>query len=152
MSRWHRVFANSQGKRLCGCSNAALAALAEGYDVVIDLLPGDSSYAVANEGAIVQSQGVGYVHIPVDFAAPTHADLDSFTTAMDENAGKAIHVHCAANYRVSAFYSLYALAKGWWSAKEADAHIRDVWNPEEYPAWERFIALERARLAPRQPE
>jgi protein tyrosine phosphatase (PTP) superfamily phosphohydrolase (DUF442 family) len=124
---------------------------AEGYDLVIDLLPADSPYAVADEGAILRSQGVGYVQIPVDFAAPARTDLQAFTTVMDENVGKTIHVHCAANYRVSAFYGLYALGKGWWSAEEADAHIRDIWNPAEYPPWDRFVAEERARLTPRLP-
>jgi uncharacterized protein (TIGR01244 family) len=120
---------------------------ANGYEVVVNLMPDDSSYAVAGEAAIVEDAGVGYVYIPVDFAAPTAEDFDRFATAMDASAGKTVHVHCAANYRVSAFYSLYALRRGWWDATQADAHIRTIWDPAEYPAWEAFIAAERARPA-----
>jgi hypothetical protein len=57
-----------------------------------------------------------------------------------------VHVHCAANYRVSAFYSLYALRKGRIDEKEADAIVRDVWDPAEHPVWAAFIADECARL------
>ena len=121
---------------------------AAGYDVVINLLPDESSYAVGGEAAIVAGQGVGYVYIPVDFATPSHEDFEAFVSAMDASEGKTVHVHCAANYRVSAFFSLYAMRKGWWSAPEADAHIGTIWNPPEFPAWQDFIAAERARMVP----
>jgi hypothetical protein len=57
-------------------------------------------------------------------------------------------VHCAANYRVSAFYSLYALRKGLCTEADADQLVRDVWDPSTYPAWHAFIAEERARRRP----
>jgi len=118
-----------------------------GYEVVVNLMPDDSSYAVAGEADIVEGADIGYVYIPVDFEAPTTDDFSAFAAAMDANADKNVHVHCAANYRVSAFYSLYAMRQGWWDAAQADAHIREIWDPAEYPAWEAFIAAERARLA-----
>ena len=52
-------------------------------------------------------------------------------------------MHCAANYRVSAFYSLYALRSGLCTEDEADLLVRDVWNPGEFPAWRAFIQDER---------
>lgn len=124
-----------------------LAALRqEGYDVVINLMPDDSPHAVAGEGDIVSGQGITYVPIPVDFAEPTQADLDAFFAAMDANADKQVHVHCAVNARVSAFYSLYAMRQGRWSAAESDDHIRGIWDPAEYPAWQAFIAEQRRAL------
>jgi len=117
-----------------------------GVEVVVDLVPATSEYAVAGEGDIVTGQGLTYIHIPVDFAAPSHEDIAAFIAAMDANAGRRIHVHCAANYRVSAFYGVYAMAKGWWTEAEADEHLRGVWDPATYPGWEPFIAAERARL------
>ncbi|MFN0092289.1 MAG: protein tyrosine phosphatase family protein [Acidimicrobiales bacterium] len=127
----------------------ALAGLAAaGYHAVIDLLPHESDWATPGEADVVRGQGVDYVYIPVDFAAPSRADLDAFTSAMDAHEGRTVHVHCAANYRVSAFYALYALRKGVWSAEDADRHVRSIWNPEDYPPWAEFIAAERRRIAP----
>lgn len=119
---------------------------AEGYELVIDLLPHDSPYAVAGEPDIVRGQGVEYVSIPVDFEAPTREDLEAFFTAMDTSAGRRRHVHCAANARVSAFFSLYQLRNGQWSVEQGDELIRGIWDPKEYPVWEAFLAEQRARL------
>lgn len=117
-----------------------------GYDAVINLLPDGYEHAVADEASIVRDQGVEYVYIPVDFAAPTHADFVRFVRAMDERDGRKVHVHCAANYRVSAFYSLYAMQRGWCTEAEADAIVRDVWDPVEHPVWDAFLTDERARI------
>src|SRR5262245_2015958 len=126
-------------------SRAQLCALrSEGYDTVINLLTESHDLAVAGEAHILQEQGVDYVYIPVDFDAPTRAHLESFSDAMDARVGQKIHVHCAANYRVSAFYSLYALRKGLVDEAAARRLVSDLWNPSEYPAWRKFIADERA--------
>ncbi len=120
----------------------------EGYDAVINLLPDSYEHAVAEEARIVRDQGLDYVYIPVDFEAPTHADFEAFAAAMDARPGQHIHVHCAANYRVSAFYSLYALRNGLCTEDEANEIVQDVWNPAEYPPWMAFITNERARTSP----
>jgi uncharacterized protein (TIGR01244 family) len=117
----------------------------EGYDAVINLLPDTHERAVPDEARIVREQGLDYVYIPVDFEAPTPADLEAFVDAMDARTGRKVHVHCAANYRVSAFYSLYALRRGLCTDDEANQLVLDVWNPAEYPAWIDFIANQRSR-------
>ncbi len=116
----------------------------DGYDAVVNLLPDDNERAVPDEADIVAGQGLDYVSIPVDFAAPTHADLERFVASMDALEGRKVHVHCAANYRVTAFYGLYALRKGRCTEEQADAIVQDVWDPAEHPAWAAFIADERA--------
>lgn len=118
----------------------------DGYAAVINLLPDNNERAVHDEADIVVDQGLDYVSIPVDFAAPTHADLERFCEAMDGLEGRKVHVHCAANYRVSAFYSLYAVHRGRCTVEQADALVRDVWDPAEHPVWAAFIADERARF------
>ncbi len=115
----------------------------ENYDAVINLLPDTYEHAVHDEAAIVRDQGLDYVYIPVDFAAPTHTDLEAFADAMDAHAGQKVHVHCAANYRVSAFYGLYAVQRGLCTDADADELIRDIWDPAEHPIWRDFIAEER---------
>jgi protein tyrosine phosphatase (PTP) superfamily phosphohydrolase (DUF442 family) len=115
----------------------------EGYDAVINLLPDDNDRALAGEGEILREQGVEYVHIPVDFDEPTHADFAAFSDAMDARNGQKIHVHCAANYRVSAFCSLYVRNRGLRSDVEADRLVEEIWNPADFPAWAAFITDER---------
>ena len=122
----------------------ALAELhAEGYDAVVNLLP--DSQNELDEARIVQEQGLGYVYIPVDFERPARADFDAFVEAMDACDGQKVHVHCAANYRVTAFYSLYARRRGRCTDDEANTLVQSVWDPAEFPAWAAFIADERQR-------
>ena len=120
----------------------------DSYDAVINLLPDSHDYAVHDEARIVGDQGIDYVYIPVDFEAPTHADLDAFAGAMDARRGQKVHVHCAANYRVSAFYGLYAQQRGLCSAEEAHELIHDIWDPADHPVWAVFIADESTRADP----
>jgi protein tyrosine phosphatase (PTP) superfamily phosphohydrolase (DUF442 family) len=112
-------------------------------------LPDSYEHAVTDEAHIVRDQGLDYVYLPVDFTAPTHGDLEAFSHAMTARAGQKVHVHCAANFRVSAFYGLYALANGLCSEAEADQLVQSVWDPADHPPWTAFIADERARLTPR---
>ena len=117
----------------------------EGYAVVINLLPDESKYAAESEREITEKQGVKYVYIPVDFESPTLADYDQFVLAIEEAKGGKVHIHCAANYRASAFYALYAESRELWSRNEAEAFIQDLWQPQERPPWPEFIAEVRER-------
>ena len=123
----------------------------EGYDAVINLKPDIEAEIGADEGQIVRDQGLDYVYLPVDFDAPTHADYEAFAAAMDAHDGQKVHVHCAANYRVTAFYGVYAVDRGLWTEAEADAFVRDVWDASEFPAWQAFITAERERISRQGP-
>lgn len=113
---------------------------ASGYEALINLLPHDSQYAIRNEEDIVIEQGVDYLYIPVDFSAPTEQDYSEFVKAMKSCQEKKILIHCAANYRVSAFYAMYAYEYLGWSASKAREHIESIWRPEENPPWNQFIS------------
>ena len=118
-----------------------LKALAsQGYEVVVNLLPDTSEHAVPDERSIVESQRLEYIHIPVDFKRPERSDFVTFSEALDRVSERKVHIHCAANYRVSAFYSLYAVSRGRWSTDQAMEFIHSVWEPAEYPGWSEFIA------------
>jgi protein tyrosine phosphatase (PTP) superfamily phosphohydrolase (DUF442 family) len=60
--------------------------------------------ALPDEAASVSRLGMTYIHIPVDFQNPTDADFAQFCSAMEQSKEVAVHVHCIANYRVSAFF------------------------------------------------
>lgn len=124
-------------------SEAELLALArDGYQVIVNLGLLDPRYALDDEAGLVEELGMGYHHIPVEFDAPTREELDRFVDAMQRAEGKKVHVHCAANYRVSVFVSLFAQLYLGWSARQADHFIDQVWIPN--PIWKQF--LEDCRL------
>jgi len=123
----------------------------QGYRAVINLKPDIEAEIGVDEAELVRAQDIDYVYLPVDFDAPTHADYEAFAAAMDAHDGQKVHVHCAANYRVTAFYGVYAVDRGVWTEAEADAFVRDVWDPSEFPAWQAFITDERERISRQGP-
>lgn len=112
---------------------------AEGYDALINLLPDENEYAVEGESDALAEQSVEYIYIPVDYAVPDANDFAEFKSAMDRLGDKKVHIHCAANYRVSGFYGIYAYQKGEWTRSQAIEHINSLFNPEDYPPWPEFI-------------
>ena len=115
------------------------AAARDGFEVVINLaLHDDPRYALPDEAGTVRSLGMTYVHIPVQFAAPTERDLRAFFAAMDANAGRKRLVHCAANKRVTAFLGLYRAIRLNWDVEPAFEPMRRVWEPNA--DWAPFIA------------
>jgi protein tyrosine phosphatase (PTP) superfamily phosphohydrolase (DUF442 family) len=114
----------------------------DGYAAVVNLGLLDPKYCLADEARLVASLGMSYRHIPVKFDAPAVEDFEAFAATMDEWAGKKTFVHCAANYRVSAFMALYGELRLGWTRARADAHARSVWTPDE--TWRAFMARCRA--------
>ena len=115
-----------------------------GYEVVVNLALNDSRPRLENEAGLVTSLGATHHHIPVLFHAPGQSDLDRFLQVMDRNQGRKTFVHCAANYRVTCFVSLYGQARLGWSQDQADRLIGRVWEPDD--TWSGFLADARARL------
>jgi protein tyrosine phosphatase (PTP) superfamily phosphohydrolase (DUF442 family) len=110
-----------------------------GFRVVVNLaLHDDPRYSLPDEAGTVRSLGMTYVHIPVQFAAPTEANLLDFFAAMDAHQGENTWVHCAANMRVSAFLGLYRVIRQGWEQDRAFALMRDLWQPNA--VWSSFIA------------
>ncbi len=103
----------------------------QGFRVVINLLPDESQYAVPDEASIVAREGMRYVHIPIDIDQPTRIDYERFEAAMDACAEEPVWVHCAANWRVSAFVGIYGRRRLGWSQEIAEAHVRGIWKPTE---------------------
>ncbi|MEB3337396.1 MAG: protein tyrosine phosphatase family protein [Leptolyngbyaceae bacterium] len=110
---------------------------AAGYEIVINLALPTSTHALPNEQAVVESQGMQYVHIPVLWETPTLEDLDRFFSVMAASNGKRILVHCALNMRVSAFMYLYRLLCEGVSEVEAKQDLNQIWVPND--DWQRFI-------------
>lgn len=128
------------------------AAAAEGVVTVINLAPADATGALPDEASLVRALGMAYVHIPVDWHNPRESDLEAFAAAMAARRPGKTLIHCAANYRVTAFYSLYALEHLGWTVEEAEAFRASVWSGSDYPVWEAFVARVRERIVRRAPD
>lgn len=124
---------------------AQLGSIAEaGFTTVINLaLHDDPRYSLPDEPATAHSLGLAYVHIPVQFAAPTQADLLAFFAAMEAHQGERVWVHCAANMRVSAFLGLYRVIRQGWEEERAFELMQSLWKPDE--VWTSFISAMLAR-------
>ncbi len=115
-----------------------LASIAQdGYEVIINLGLADGKYALADEAASVKSLGLAYHHIPVQFDNPQLDELTTFIADMQQHDGKKILVHCAANYRASAFTGLYLFAEGKLNEEQMQEFIEGVWQPDA--VWQQFI-------------
>lgn len=110
-----------------------------GKKVVINLATAKSEGAIPNEEELVTALGMKYIHIPVDWSNPTAENLAEFFAAMDTHKEDDIFVHCQANYRATAFISLYRIQRLGWEKAEAYAIMNKMWNPEDFPAWEKFM-------------
>jgi len=111
-----------------------------GVEVVINLgLHDDPSYSLKDERGSVLSLGMEYIHIPVDFKHPTREDLRKFIAAMHAHENQHVLVHCAANYRVSAFLGIYLHKVKGWSKEDAFAQLYSLWTPNA--VWKKFILV-----------
>lgn len=118
----------------------------EGFQAVINLAMPNSDNALPDESGTVQSFGMTYHPIPVEWQNPKESDFTAFDAVMQQLAGQKVLLHCAANYRATAFYGLYAMKHLGWTAEQADAFRTPIWQDSDYPIWETFIREIRAKI------
>ena len=106
-----------------------------GYDTVIDLMP--PHMHGAGERGILESKGVRYVNIPVDFSRPTAEDFRRFSEAVETNKDRNILVHCMINQRGSSFTFLYRVIHEGAPLRDSQEKLLGVWVPDR--VWRRFI-------------
>ena len=117
-----------------------------GYDVVINLATHNSENAIENEGSIVASLGMTYIHIPVPFEAPTPEHLRKFFRFMNGLSEEKVFVHCAVNARVSAFVFKYLTMEKKIQAEKATTPLLEQWLPQMNLIWRNFLSLEKSDL------
>ena len=134
---WHRL-----DERLTTSGQPTEAQLADihalGIGHVVNLGLHTHEMALPDEAASAAALGMTYIHIPVDFQNPTEADFTRFCDVMDELKDWPVHVHCIANYRVSAFFYRYRRDVLGMDEGRARADLEKLWRPTE--VWAAFIA------------
>jgi protein tyrosine phosphatase (PTP) superfamily phosphohydrolase (DUF442 family) len=101
----------------------------EGFEVVINLAIPTTSNALENEDKIVSSLNMSYIHIPVDFENPKISDLKLFLNILQALGANKVWIHCAKNYRVSAFMYVYHKYILHTPFEQIDLSIFDMWQP-----------------------
>jgi len=94
--------------------------------------------ALPDEAESVRRLGMTYTHVPVDFQNPTEQNFKQFCAVMEQFKDAPMHVHCIANYRVSAFFYRYRRDVLGWDDAKARAEMEAIWHPEG--VWAAFIA------------
>ena len=112
----------------------------EGFEVVINLAVYKTSNSIENENKIVTDLNMSYFHIPVNFENPTLSDLKLFLNVLQSLGANKVWIHCAKNYRVSAFmyvYHKYILKTPF---EQIDLSIFEKWNPST--KWQEIMKVE----------
>ena len=125
---------------------ARLAAI--GVRHVINLALAEHPEALPGAETAFAARGIAYTHIPVPFDGPTEEHYRAFVTAL-EAGEEPVHVHCIANWRVSAFFYRWHRDACGMAEPEARALMERQWSPEtneheSAPVWAAFI-LRRAQ-------
>lgn len=108
-----------------------------GIGAVVNLAPPTASNAVSGEAEAVAALGLPYVQIPVPWEQPEPQHLQQFFGVVDAFAGRRIWVHCARNFRVSAFVYLYRRLRLGEPHEVAQQPMCTVWQPNA--VWQSFI-------------
>ena len=109
----------------------------KGFETVVNIAMDDSDGAILEEEAILTGYGLEYYHIPVVWENPQQYQLGQFFDLMDTKKEEKTFVHCAKNYRVSAFMYLYYILRLDLDEKHAKGVMLPDWNPDQ--TWTDFI-------------
>lgn len=113
------------------------AASEAGFERIIYIAYSDQENSLPNEDRIVKDLGMEYVHVPVEWDAPTTSDFRMFAGVMRANREKKTLLHCQVNYRASAFSLLYRVIYGGVPLDEAAVDMESVWKPND--TWRALI-------------
>ena len=108
-----------------------------GFEIVNNLAQNNSPGALPDEAEVINGEKMQYLHIPVDFREPQMDNLEDFFVAMNEHENKKRFVHCACNWRVSAFMFLYRTKVLGLDRTQAKRDLYSVWTPDA--VWSDFI-------------
>ena len=111
-----------------------------GYRHIINLAMHDSSDALFEEGGLVSEVGMNYFHIPVPFDAPSIEHLRLFLNLLEMTKEDKVWVHCAYNWRASAFLSHYQRIVLKRSEDDLKMAVLEQWQMED--VWKDFLKLD----------
>jgi protein tyrosine phosphatase (PTP) superfamily phosphohydrolase (DUF442 family) len=101
----------------------------EGIEVVINLAPPEVAGSHKDERYLVESQGMRYYGVPVDFSSPSSEDYERFAVIMRKHRDQRVLVHCQINLRASTFVFLYRVIELGEDSERAYQDVARIWQP-----------------------
>jgi protein tyrosine phosphatase (PTP) superfamily phosphohydrolase (DUF442 family) len=109
--------------------NALRSLAAQGFEAVIYLAPSTVPDAIAEEPALLKSQGIEFIHIPVPFMQPTESHVAQLSAALERLKAKRVLVHCQVNMRASTLVFLHRVIVNGEDPALAYEAVARVWSP-----------------------
>jgi len=103
----------------------------QGYEIVISLCQRVDSEILEDEDALVSAAGMKYIHLPVDFYAPTLEDYEVLRDILRSLQERKVWLHCTRNWRVSAWMYIYHIVERSMPYAEAEEILHRIWKPDE---------------------
>ncbi len=110
---------------------------AQGYEIVISMCQSVDSETLEDEDSLVSGAGMGYIHLPVTFVEPTLEDYELLRDILRSVQDRKVWLHCARNWRVSAFMTIYHIVEMSMPHSEAEVIAHRIWKPDE--TWQTLI-------------
>ena len=91
-----------------------------GYVAVVSLRRDTEPGAdIPGAKAAAAAAGLRYIHIPLDPAAITESDVDTFLKAVSDRANQPVYIHCASANRVGAMWLIKRVVVDGWDVQHA---------------------------------
>ena len=119
---------------------------AQGVDHVVNIAPPDSRGSLDQEAELVAAANMTYLNIPVDWNAPTQADVEQFLTYMQTHSDANVFLHCQMNMRATAFAMLHRVINQGVPANTALQDMQHIWEPNKTWAELMNTAFERHQI------
>jgi protein tyrosine phosphatase (PTP) superfamily phosphohydrolase (DUF442 family) len=100
-----------------------------GFQAVVYLAPSNVANAVPDEAALLQRQGIEFVHIPIPFGSPNASHVEAVSDTLQRLKGKKVLVHCEVNMRASSMVFLHRVITLKEDPAQAYAAVSKVWSP-----------------------
>lgn len=106
---------------------------ASGVDLIVELRPDPPR----GQKRRVDAHGIEWIHVPMDWEAPTAADFEAFSRAVSARPDAHVFIQCAANFRASSMTFLHRVIHQGIPPAEARADLEAIWTPNA--TWQRYI-------------
>jgi protein tyrosine phosphatase (PTP) superfamily phosphohydrolase (DUF442 family) len=102
-----------------------------GFEVIINISPASAKNALQNEHQIIESQGMDYIHFPVDCSNLRDIHYLTIRGLLSSLEGKKVFMHCGGNIKTSNLIHMYQVLEKGMDEQESYNTLLKIQNPED---------------------